>query len=148
MFFMAVLPLLIQSDVLYPTYQLKSFPRICHKQPKEFLPFRMKEWLHCCMDVCSSYKYGSDITIIIMGQCETCPISEIAIIILSLTFISSFEAATFSFTNLFSPPSRFSLLYSGCSLCCLPHFAPRASRKKRAAKRILFTLSAMRNTKG
>ena len=21
----------------------------------------MKEWLDCCMDVCSSYKYGSDI---------------------------------------------------------------------------------------
>lgn len=25
------------------------------------LSFRMKEWLDCCMDVCSSSKYGSDI---------------------------------------------------------------------------------------
>ena len=126
MFFMAVLPLLIQSDVFFPTYQLKSFPRICHKQPKEFLPFRMKEWLHCCMDVCSSYKYGSDtglerlshqsqiisidirISLFIKGESETCPISVIAIIILSLKFIGSTEAAAFSFTNLFFPPSRVS----------------------------------------
>ena len=38
-----------------------------------------------------------NITIIIKGECETCPISEIALIILSLTFIGSFEAAAFSF---------------------------------------------------
>ena len=94
------------------------------------------------------YQHQNITIIIIMGECETCLISEITIIILSLTFISSFEAATFSFMNLFSPPSRFSLLYTGCSLCCLPHFAPTDSRKKRAAERILFTLSAMRNTKG
>ena len=94
---------------------------------KEFLPFRMKEWLDCSMDVCSSYKYGSDIglkkaflsiknyfyqlqniTIIIKGECETCPIYEIAIIILSLKFIGSFELAAFSFTNLFFLPSCFS----------------------------------------
>ena len=110
----------------------------------------MKEWLDCCMDVCS---YGSDIglkkafssiksyfyqyqniTIIIKGESETCPISEIAIIILSLKFIGSFEAAAFSPTHLFFPPSRFSLLSSGRSLCCLPHFAPTSSRKKWVAK--------------
>ena len=83
---------------------------------REFLPFRMKEWLNWCMDACSSYKYGSNIglerlikkyfcqhhniTIIIKGESETCPISEIAIIIL---FIGSFEAEAFSFTNLFFP---------------------------------------------
>ena len=59
------------------------------------------------MDVCSSYKYSSDIglerlsyqsklifidiqqnmSIIINGESETCPISEIAMIILSLKFI-------------------------------------------------------------
>ena len=39
-----------------------------------------------------------NITIIIEGERETCPISEIAIIILSLKFIGSFEAAAFSFT--------------------------------------------------
>ena len=46
-----------------PTYQMKNFRRICHKQTKEFVPFCMieKEWLDRCMDVCSSYKYGSDI---------------------------------------------------------------------------------------
>ena len=71
------------------------------------------------------------ITIIIKGESERCPISEIAIIILSLKFIGSFEAAAFSFTNLFLLPSSFSLLSSGHSLCCLPHFAPTASRKKK-----------------
>ena len=120
---------------------------------REFLPFRMKEWLNWCMDACSSYKYGSNIglerlikkyfcqhhniTIIIKGESETCPISEIAImtiIIFSLKFIGLFEAAASSFTNLFFPPSRFRSLSSGHSLCCLPHFAPTASRKKRVAK--------------
>ena len=117
------------------------------------------------MDVCSSYKYGSDIglkrlsyqskifyqhqnvTIIIKGESETCPILEIAIIILSLKFISSFEAATFSFINLFFPPSHFSLLSSSHSLCCLPHFASTASRKKGKAKKILSALNVIRNTR-
>ena len=39
------------------------------------------------------------ITIIIKGESKTSPISEIAIIILSLKFIGSFEAAAFSFTK-------------------------------------------------
>ena len=40
--------------------------------------------------------------------------------------------------NLIFPPSCFSLLSSGHSLCYLPHFAPTASRKKKqAAKNIL-----------
>ena len=39
-------------------------------------------------------------------------------------------AAAFSFTNLFFPSSRFRLLSSVRSLCCLPHFAPTALRKK------------------
>ena len=58
---------------------------------------------------------------IIKGESETCPISEIAMIIVSLKFIGSFEAVAFSFTNSFFPPSHFSLLSSGRSLCCLPH---------------------------
>ena len=79
----------------------------------------MKEWLACWMDVCSSYKYGSDIgkaflsiknyfyrhqniTIIVMAESETCPISEIATIILSLKFTGTFEAAAFPFINFFS----------------------------------------------
>ena len=109
----------------------------------------MKEWLDCCMDVCSSYKYGSDIgleklsyqskiisinirksLLLINGESETCPISEIAIIIVSLKFIGSFQAATFSFINLFFPPGRFSLLSSGRSLS---RFAPTAPRKKKRA---------------
>ena len=40
-------------------------------------------------------------------------------------------AAAFSFTNLFFPSSRFRLLSSVRSLCCLPHFAPTALRKKK-----------------
>ena len=66
--------------------------------------------------------------------------------ILSLKFMGSFEAAAFTSTNLFFPPSHFSLLYSGRSLCSLPHFASTASRKKRTAKKFLFALSTMRNT--
>ena len=69
----------------------------CHEESYTwFLPFRIKERFDCCMDVCSSYKYGSDIglerlsyqniTIIIKGESETCPISEIAIIILFVLY--------------------------------------------------------------
>ena len=65
---------------------------------------------------------------------------------LSLQFISSFEAAALSFTNLFFPPSCFSLLSSGRSFCCLPHFAPTASRKKPVAKKFS-ALSTMWNTR-
>ena len=115
----------------------------------------------------SSKKYGSDIglkrlfyqskiisinisislLVSIKGESETCPISEIAIIILSLKFIGSFEAAAFSFTKLFFPPSRFILLSRGRSPCCLPNFARTALRKKRAAKKNLFPLSAKRNAR-
>ena len=38
----------------------------------------------------------SSITIIFKGENKTCPISEIAIIIISLKFIGSFEASVFS----------------------------------------------------
>ena len=37
--------------------------------------------------------------------------------------------------NLIFPPSRFSLLSSGRSLCYLPHFAPTASRKKTSSQK-------------
>ena len=40
--------------------------------------------------------------------------------------------------NLIFPPSRFSLLSSGRSLCYLPHFAPTASRKKNKEPKIFF----------
>ena len=53
----------------------------------------------------------------------------IAIIILSLKFIDSFKAATFSFTWFF-PPSCFSLFSSGRSFSCHSHFVTPASRKK------------------
>ena len=48
----------------------------------------------------SEYHYD-----IIKGKSETCLISEIAILIVSPKFIGSFEAAAFSFTNLFFLPS-------------------------------------------
>ena len=55
-----------------PTYQLKSFRRICHKGTKKFLPFRIKEWLDCCMDVCSSYRvrqwYNLDLKGLLINQ--------------------------------------------------------------------------------
>ena len=50
---------------------------------------------------------------------------------LSKVYRFIFEAATFSFTNLFFPPNHLSLLSSGLSLCCLPHLAPTTSRKKK-----------------
>ena len=65
----------------------------------------------------------------------------------ALKFIGSFQAATFSFTNLFFPPSHFSLLSSGHTLCCLPQFAPTASRKHKQQKNILSVLSATRSTR-
>ena len=71
-----------------------------------------------------------NITIIVKRESETRPISEIAIIILSLKFIGSFKAAAFPFVF---PPSRFRLLSNGRSLSCPPQFAPAASRKKRDA---------------
>ena len=86
-----------------------------------------------------------NIAIIIEGDSETCTISEFRMIILFLKFIGSFQVAAFSFPNLFFLPSRFSLLSSGHSLCCLPQFASTTSRKPRAAKKFLSALCAMRH---
>ena len=100
----------------------------------------MARWPHGCLFILQirqrywTWKAFLSITTIIKGEKETCQISEIARIIFSLKFIGSFEAATFSFTNLFFSPNHFSLLSGGRSLCCLPHFAPTVSRTKRAAK--------------
>ena len=166
MFFLAGLPLLIQSDGPYSNISAEEFlsnlPSINERVlaiPHEGMArllhgclfiLQIRQW-YCTWNAVSSIKnyfyQHQNITIIIKGESEACPISEIAIIILSLEFIGSFEAAAFSFTGLFFPPSRLSLLSSGRSLCCLPHFAPTASRKKRAAKNILSALSAMRNTR-
>ena len=89
------------------------------------------------MDVCSSYKYGSDIGLERLSRqskiisinirislllarekvkTETYPISEIIIIILSLKYIGLSEAAAFSFTNLFFPRSLGSI---SAALSCL-----------------------------
>ena len=107
----------------------------------------MKEWLDC-MDVCSPYKYGSDIELerlsfinqklflstseyqyhIIRGESETRPISEIAIIIVSLKFIGFSRLAALVGFLAVRRSSR-------SNLCCLPHFAPTVSRKKRAAEK-------------
>ena len=74
---------------------------------------------------------------------------SIAKTIVSLKFIVSFEAAAFSFTNLLFPPIRFSLLYSGRFLSCLPHFASPAWRKKKQQQKnyLRFDGGAMWNTK-
>ena len=139
------------------TYQLKGFRRksSCH------FPWRngsIAAWMFVhptnMAVILDFFSYQSkifyqhqNVTIIIKGESETCPIFEIAIIILSLKFIGSFEAAVFSFTNLFFLPSHFSLLSSGRSLCCLPHFASTALRKKTSSQKSLSALSAMRNTR-
>ena len=137
MFFLASLPLRLR------------FRRICHKHAKShegmarllhgcwfILQIRQWYWTWKVFLSIKNYFYQhQSITIIFKRESETFPISKIAIIILSLKFIGSFEAAAFSFTNLFFPPNHFSLLSSGRSLCCLPHCFPTASRKKRAAKK-------------
>ena len=130
----------------------------------------MKEWLVCCMDVCSSYKHGSDIGLerlsyeskiisnqnyfkskfIIEGESETCLISEIAIIILSLKFIGSFETATFSFTNLFffsrlAPSVCFLAIVSFVAFPILLQLLKE--KRNEQQKEILSDLSAMRNTR-
>ena len=56
---------------------------------------------------------------------------------LSKVYRFIWSCRVFLVLNLIFPPSRFSLLSSGRSLCDLPHFAPTASRKKQAAKNIL-----------
>ena len=72
---------------------------------------------------------------IINGKSETCPISKIAIIIVSLKFIGSFEAAAFSFTNLFFPLSLFSLISSGRLFVALPILLQQLQEKKKAVKK-------------
>ena len=78
-----------------------------------------------------------NITIIIKGESETCPnfwnrhiisLSKLYRFIWSCRFV-------FLVLNLIFPPSRFSLLSSGRSLCYLPHFAPTASRKKTSSQK-------------
>ena len=96
------------------------------------LQIRQWYWTWKALLSIKNYVYQhQNITIIIKGQSETCPISEIAIIILSPMFSGSFQAVAFSFTNLFFPSSRFRLLSSVRSLCCLPHFASTALRNQR-----------------
>ena len=103
--------------------------------------WKVFSWIKNCIKI--------RISLFIKGESEICPIFEIAIIVLSLKFISLFEAAAFSITNLFFPPSRFSLFSSDRSLCCLPHFAPTASRKKKtSSKKIFFSLWAQCKTLG
>ena len=81
-----------------------------------------------------------NITIIIKGESETCPnfwnrhTNSLPKV---YRFIWSCRVF-FYYWTFFSPLSRFSLHSSSRSLCYLPHFARTASRKKRAAKTILF----------
>ena len=88
--------------------------RICHKLTKEFLPFRMKEWLDCCTDVCSSYKYGSDIGLKRLSYQSKIISINIRISLAALAALVCFLAV--------APYVAFPILLQ------------RASRKKRAAK--------------
>ena len=99
---------------------------------------QIRQWYLTWKDVLSISNYfyqHQNITIIIKGESETCPISEIAVIILSLKFLGSFEADTFPFTNLFFPPSRFSLLPSDRSLSCLPPSCSNSFKKKTSSQK-------------
>ena len=82
---------------------------------------------------------------VIKRESETYPISEIAMTIVSLKFIGSFEVAAFSFTNLIFPPSHFGLLSGGRSLCYLPHFCSNSFKKKTSSQKI--SLRFERNAK-
>ena len=91
--------------------------RICHKQTRVLAISHqgMARLLYGCLFILQIQQWHwtwkaflstknhfylhRNITIIIKGKSETCRISEIAIIILSLKFIGSFEAAAFSFTT-------------------------------------------------
>ena len=99
---------------------------------------QIRQWywtLKAFLSIKNYFCQHQNTTIIIKGECETCPISEIAIIILSLKFTGSFEAAAFSFTNLFFLPSRFSLLYGGRSfvafLILLQQLQEKSEQKKK-----------------
>ena len=71
------------------------------------------------------------------GGKRNMPFSEIVIIILSIKLFGSFEAAAISLTNLFFPPSRFSLLSSNHSQCCLPHLVQQLQEKNEQQKNSL-----------
>ena len=93
------------------------------------------------MDVCSSYKYGNNIELERLSYR-----SKNISINIRISLLLSKEKVKHDRFQLF-PPSRFSLLSSGRSLCFLPHFVSTASRNKREAKKIISTLSAMRNAR-
>ena len=107
------------------------------------LPFRIKEKLDCCMDVCSSYRvrqwfwtwkaFLSIKTYFYRHPAEY----EYYYQRRKWNMPDFWNRHDHSLPKvyLFFPPSRFSLLSSGRFLCCLPHFAPTASWQKRAAKK-------------
>ena len=147
------------------TYQLKSFRSNLSKITERvlsishegmarllcgclfILQIRQWHWTWKAFLSIKNYFYQhQNIAIIIKGECDRCPISDVAVIIFPLKFVGSFGAATFSFTNFFFPPNRFSLLYSGRSLCCLLHFTPTASRKKTSSPKNLSSLWAQCET--
>ena len=121
-----------------PTYQRKSFRHVAWRNDSMFVhPTNTAVILDLKRFLINQKLFLSTSEYYYYYQWRkwTYPISEIAIIIVSLKFIDSFEATAFSFTNLLFPPLRFSLLYSGRFLACLPHFAPPPSRKKKSRKK-------------
>ena len=141
--------LLSNPTCFSPTYQLKSIEKI-NEKVLAISHEGMARLLYGCLFILpntavtldwkaflsvKNYFYQhQNITIIIKGEGETCPNFWNRHIILSLKFIWSCRFV-FLVLNLIFLPSRFSLLSSGCSLCCLPHFAPTASRKKTSSQK-------------
>ena len=80
-----------------------------------------------------------NITIIIKRESETCPISEIFIIILS-------TAEAFSFNNLFSRLAALVCVLEVVPFIAFPIFLQQLQEKN--SEKILSALSAMQNTKG
>ena len=150
---------------VFSSISAKEFPSVINKR-KSFLAIShegMARLLYGCLfsDIgVERLSYQSKIisikiiiSLIIKGESETSSISEITIIILSRKFIDSFEAAAFSFTNLFFPPSRLSLLSSGTvePFVAFPILLQqlqekKKKKKKNSSQKILFPLRAMRDT--
>ena len=148
MFFLAGLPLLIQSDVLFCNISAETHKRksSCH------FAWRNGSIADGCLFM---FVHPTNTAVIGLERLSY-QLKIISIIIrisllyyqgrkwnmpdfwnrhnhiIALKFIGSFEAAAFSFTNLFFPPSHFSLFSSGRTFPLLPSpFCSNSFKKKK-----------------
>ena len=117
----------------------------------------MKEWLNCCMDVCSFYKYSSDIGLKMLSFQSKIISNNIRISLMlsreklkharflkspynhSLSEVSRFWSCRVLFYELVFPPIPalvcFLAVVPFVDFPMLDHFAPTASRKKNEQQR-------------